>query len=100
MPVSAWADPIDPAADGAWRCTWITPASRAEAMRRIRAALTRNGWRIESASADGISAEKAGEQLDISVDEAAGGSGGPAEVGGESTQVYAVLRVVDGPGTP
>ena len=43
-----WTAPVAPAPDGAWSCAWIMPAGRAEAIRAVRAALLRNGWRIES----------------------------------------------------
>jgi hypothetical protein len=89
MPVSAWADPIEPVADGAWGCTWVTPAAPAEAMRRIGAALTRNGWRVDSTSAYELSAEKAGEHLDVSVDEA-WEAAGPAKASEGETRVFAL----------
>lgn len=90
-----WTTEIAPAPDGAWCCAWLMPASHAEAMRDVRSALVGAGWRIQNVTSSRLSAEKAGEHLDIILTSGPGESpSGTGVARAAATEIGATVRHV------
>jgi uncharacterized membrane protein SirB2 len=96
-----WTDAPAPAPDGAWRCAWVVSVTRSEALRTVRGVLVRDGWIIRTFSTTGMSAEKAGDRVDLTLSDSLGPA--PLTPGGtrvSGTQFTAIVQDVEPTNTP